>query len=808
MDIYEGQCPEGRCVRIGVEGDRIASVVTIAARDDLPHVLPVLVDLQQNGALGTYYNQLEAQGIDRLDAIARHLRQHGVGRCMLTLTTYDPEGLRRTASLIGDRLSEDADLASLFFGIFHEGVYISPEDGWRGAHAKQWVESPDYDRFKEVDDRTGNRIRQVNVAPEEPGGLAFVERAVEDGKIVSLGHCGPDADCVREAVARGATRVTHFGNGVPPMIHRFQNPFWAFLSEPKLKLGLICDGFHLPQDLVRTALACKGRDGCLVVSDASGYSGCPPGDYSTFGDRDVVIEPDGFLHMKDSELLAGAWFQQDRCVEVLARHMSFLDAWAQCSRIPAEASGIRLPEIDVGEEASFVLARWDDGLVIEQSVHLGKSYFLGGSGRGESIQDREKRLREMTTIPEREVTTRMGLVGCGHRGVAGFIGSLKTIGKAEQVMALCDTNATRMAVAWEFLGHLGCRRTTDLASFLGGDDFDTVIIATPDHTHADLAEACFAAGKAVVCEKPMATTLADCRRIIEAKGDRECRIAFNFRYNRVVKETKEIIASGAIGRVLSVEAHDIVGWPHGADYFRRWHRFRAKSGGLLIHKSTHTFDAINWWLDDVPERVFASGSRAFYLAERQKGERCSSCVAGETCPFYVDLRENVEGQDAPFKHFYRRMYLEAEPDDGYIRDACVFDATSDIFDTYHVNAVYRGGATLAYTAVFYAPYEDRVFALQGDRGRIEVSRQRREIRVCFGPEKRDEVRRVIEREPGGHDGADVRLARALFGEVPDDIANATAEAAYWSVALADSANRSIRSGRQVIVPSLDDGASS
>jgi predicted dehydrogenase len=398
---------------------------------------------------------------------------------------------------------------------------------------------------------------------------------------------------------------------------------------------------------------------------------------------------------------------------------------------------------------------------------------------------------------------RIGLLGCGHRGLLGFLGSLKEIGKGDHVAALCDINSTRLEVARDFLGHPGCRCVTDVDEFLKGGDFDTVIIATPDHTHADLAEACFAAGKAVVCEKPMATTLDDCRRIITARGDLECRVAFNFRYNPVAKETKELVASGAIGNVLSVEAHDIVGWPHGADYFRRWHRFQEKSGGLLIHKSTHTFDVINWWLDDVPETVYATGARAFYTADKQKGERCSACPAAGECPFYVDLRENFEGQDAPFEQFYRKMYLDAEQHDGYMRDACVFDRNSDIMDTYNVNATYQGGALLNYSAIFYAPYEDRIFTLQGDQGRIEVSRNRREIRVTYGPESKDEEVRVIPPQSGGHGGADVRLARALFGEVPGDIANATAEAAYWSVALADSANRSMQTGAPVTVPGID-----
>jgi len=351
-------------------------VTPLADDPALPYLLPPLVDLQQNGACGTYFNEIERQGIERLDVIARHLRQHGVGRCQMTFTTYDPAGLERTAALVNRRLSDDADLSSLFFGIFHEGYYISPQDGWRGAHAREWVAPPDYERFRRLDDLTGNRIRTVNVAPEEPGALDFIQRAVRHGKVVAIGHCGPDAETVREAARRGATLVTHFGNGAAPMIHRFKNPFWAFLDEPKLTLGLICDGFHLPGEVVRVAMRVKGREGCFPVSDASGYAGMPPGEYRCFGHRDFVIRADGFCHVAGSELLSGAWFQQDRCVEFLVRagKLPFLDAWEQCSLQPARVARIRLPDIAAGEEATFVIARWSDGVVIEQSVHRGREY--------------------------------------------------------------------------------------------------------------------------------------------------------------------------------------------------------------------------------------------------------------------------------------------------------------------------------------------------------------------------------------------------------------------------------------------------
>ena len=375
--VFAGRRPTGECVKVTVTGTQVEKVVPIADDPALPYILPVLVDLQHNGALGTWFNAIGTAGPEKLTDIATFLRRHGVGRCLMTVISGPVDALEVSLRAIDQRLTADADLASLFFGIFHEGIFISPLDGWRGAHGRPFVQPPSYELLKAIDAAAGGRIRVVNVAPEEPGGLDLVARAVAAGKIVSLGHCFPPADVVREAVARGATFVTHFGNGAAPQIPRFKNPYWAYLDQPQLKFGLICDGFHLPKEVVSVAFRCKGRENCFVVSDAAGLSGCPPGVYEGDGERQFEVEKNGRLCVANSEILAGAWFQLDRGVEFLVREVGlpFVEAWAQCSTTPARLIGVRLPELAAGEEASFVLARWaNDGVAIEQSVHRGKAY--------------------------------------------------------------------------------------------------------------------------------------------------------------------------------------------------------------------------------------------------------------------------------------------------------------------------------------------------------------------------------------------------------------------------------------------------
>ncbi len=372
---YQGELADGRQVDVEVTDGLITGVRDIAAKRDLPSFFPILVDLQHNGALGCAYGAMAEDDHHRLHETATLLRRHGVGRCLPTLVSESEPAVLKAVSCLDMWLAADADLSLLFAGILHEGGNISPEDGWRGVHPREHIYPPDWDRVARLDEKSGGRIRLVNVAPEEPGGLEFVKRAVGAGKLVALGHCNPNAATVHAATAAGASLVTHFGNGARGVVPRFDNPFWAMLNEPGLTFSLIGDGFHIPADLAGVVRRCKGADGYYMVSDAGHLSGCPPGHYEAYGEE-CVVETNGHLHVAGESRLAAAWFQLDRSVEWLVETQGLLlrEAWRQCSEVPARILGLDLPQIEVGAEASFVLAHWDCGLVIDQSVHRGRAY--------------------------------------------------------------------------------------------------------------------------------------------------------------------------------------------------------------------------------------------------------------------------------------------------------------------------------------------------------------------------------------------------------------------------------------------------
>ena len=372
MKVYKGISVEGKGIEVTVEGEKIKSVKSIPANSKLPVIGIPLVDCQNNGAIGYGYNSC-FKHINKIPEMVDFYRSHGVGKMLLTTTTCPPENLIESGKALTKLFAKDKDIDTFFPGVFHEGIFMSKLDGWRGAHKLKYVLDPDYKLFKKINKAFDNRIKMVNIAPEEPGGMNFVEKAAEDGIIVSIGHAFPNAAQVAEAVKRGATMVTHFGNGACPTIHRHKNPFWSFLAHDELRLGLIPDGHHLPKDLIETAFKVKGRDKINLVSDCSSLSGKPPGEYGD--DGRVVVRKDGYLHMKGQEILAGAWFQLDKGVELLCdMGWSLPDAWKQCSTVSAKIFNIKVNSIKPGQPADFVVSQYDKkkGLKLQKILFKGK----------------------------------------------------------------------------------------------------------------------------------------------------------------------------------------------------------------------------------------------------------------------------------------------------------------------------------------------------------------------------------------------------------------------------------------------------
>jgi predicted dehydrogenase len=319
---------------------------------------------------------------------------------------------------------------------------------------------------------------------------------------------------------------------------------------------------------------------------------------------------------------------------------------------------------------------------------------------------------------------RYAIVGLGSRHELYQDGIEKTHAPHAELVGLCDSNPGRVEIARRRSKRNGATvppgyAAADFGRMLSETKPEVVIVTTVDAAHHDYLIRAMEAGCDVITEKPMTTDAEKCRQILDARQrtGRRCRVTFNYRYSPPRSQVKDLLMSGEIGEVLSVDFHWLLNTHHGADYFRRWHSQKKFSGGLMVHKSTHHFDLVNWWLGAVPVSVMATGKREFYTPEmaRRFGlsgphERCLTCSEKAKCGFYMDLASSASHQE---------LYLDCEKHDGYFRDRCVFRPEIDIEDTMNVIVGYDNGATLSYSLNAFNAWEGYMVAFNGTKGRLE-----------------------------------------------------------------------------------------
>ncbi len=421
---------------------------------------------------------------------------------------------------------------------------------------------------------------------------------------------------------------------------------------------------------------------------------------------------------------------------------------------------------------------------------------------------------------------RYAIVGTGSRARMFVKAITETYADSAELVAFCDTSQVRMT--WH---HAQLNGTLPVPQYLAADfdqmvtetHPDVVVVTTVDATHHLYIARAMDLGCDVVTEKPMTTDVVKLRAIYDAvqRTGRSLRVTFNYRYAPAYTQFRQLVLDDAVGRPLSVDFSWLLDTSHGADYFRRWHREKQHSGGLLVHKATHHFDLVNWWIDSYPTEVFGMGSLSFYGKQNALGR-------GETYPY--ERYTNVpEAADDPFalhltdKAALTGLYLDAEAETGYLRDRNVFGEPITIEDTLAVTARYANGALLSYCLVAYAPWEGLRVAITGTKGRIEMDIEESVTHLLGdgkpeaskGPFKQARMRVFpmfgeprelpVEIGEGGHGGADPVMLEQLFGLNPpqDPYRRAASHVdGAASVLVGIAANQALTNGRAVVVDEL------
>ncbi|MGL4423238.1 MAG: N-acetylglucosamine-6-phosphate deacetylase [Gemmataceae bacterium] len=269
-------------------------------------------DLQVNGTGGRNFTDAELTP-DSVAAIAAVASPSSglVGFCA-TIITAAPATVRHACRTIRLAAEQCPKLAATIPAIHLEGPWISPAEGFRGAHPEEWVQPPSWDQFQDYQDAAGGRIRLVTLAPERPGALRLIEKLTDSGVVVALGHTAADGKMITDAVAAGARLSTHLGNGCPQLLPRHDNPILHQLIEDRLQASFIADGHHLPLAMIQLFRRMKGVENLILISDSSPLAGLPDGDYSLWG-QDVQVNR-GCIRVAGTQYLAGSHATLPECV--------------------------------------------------------------------------------------------------------------------------------------------------------------------------------------------------------------------------------------------------------------------------------------------------------------------------------------------------------------------------------------------------------------------------------------------------------------------------------------------------------------
>jgi predicted dehydrogenase len=400
---------------------------------------------------------------------------------------------------------------------------------------------------------------------------------------------------------------------------------------------------------------------------------------------------------------------------------------------------------------------------------------------------------------------KIAIVGTGSRAL-GMWSKDVAISYPENVeyVGLCDINPGRLE-SFKTAAGFTCPTFTDFEKMMKTVKPDILIVTTVDATHHEYIIKGMEMGADIITEKPMTTDEQKCEAILqtEKRTGKKVTVTFNYRYSPHRARLYELLRSGTIGDLTSVDFHWYLDTGHGSDYFRRWHRLKEKGGTLWVHKATHHFDLLNWWIESDPAEVYASGSLEFYGKNNSfRHTNCRPCPHKDKCNFYWDVTKN---------QMYTMLYVNNEKHDGYLRDGCVWKEDINIYDKMAATIKYANGVQVSYSLTTYSPYEGYRIAFNGTKGRIDVwieesnplmEKPYDEIMITHNFGTREFIQ--VPHGTSGHGGGDRLLKDKIFGGVTEDPLHQSASVrdGALSILVGIAARKSCETGLPVKIADL------
>ncbi len=350
---------DGKILRVGKDLPRKEEDLAVDCAGSYT-VVPGFVDVHIHGCAGA--DTCDATR-EALEAMAAFLLAHGVTSFCPTTMTTSRETIQAALLAAKDMMDHPMEGGARVVGVNMEGPFIAKER--KGAQKEEDILPPDFPLFQRFYEESGSIVRLVDVAPEQPGGLDFVEKASQLCT-VSIAHTTADYDQAKAAFDKGVTHATHLFNAMSGLHHRKPGVVGAVFDDSRVRGELICDGFHIHPAVLRAAFRLLG-DRALIVSDSMRANGMPEGEAFDLGGQMVTVHQ-GKALLPDGTIAGSVTNLHQEIKNLVSFGVPFEQAVKAATLLPARAIGLD------GEIGSIAPGKRADLVVLDENLDIAAVY--------------------------------------------------------------------------------------------------------------------------------------------------------------------------------------------------------------------------------------------------------------------------------------------------------------------------------------------------------------------------------------------------------------------------------------------------